>query len=75
MAAIFADVILWCIFLIENYRIMIQFVLELIPKGPTYNNSVLVQVIICRRTCDKPLPEPMLTQIVDAYTRHYGEMN
>ena len=26
-----------------------------------------------RRTCDKPLPEPMTTQFNDAYMRHYEE--
>ena len=28
-----------------------------------------------RRTGDKPLPEPMLTQLTDAYMRQSGEMS
>ena len=28
-----------------------------------------------RQIGDKPLSEPMLTQLTDAYMRYYGEMN
>ena len=34
------------------------------------NKSALVQVMAWRRTGDKPLPEPILTQFIDAYMRH-----
>ena len=34
------------------------------------NKPVLVQLMACRQTGDKPLSEPMLTQITDAYMRH-----
>ena len=31
------------------------------------NNSVLVQVMTWRRKGDKPLSEPMLTHVIEAY--------
>ena len=42
------------------------------PMSPIDNTSTLVQVMAWRRTGDKPLPEPMLTQFTDAYMRHWG---
>ena len=70
MAAILADDILKCIFLIENPRISIKISLKFVPKGPIDNKSALVQVMAWCRTGDKPLPEPMLTQFTDAYMQH-----
>ena len=40
------------------------------PKGPIDNKSVLVQVMACCGTGDKPLPEPMLFWSTEAYMRH-----
>ena len=34
------------------------------------NRSSLVQVMVQCRTDDEPLPEPMMTQFIDAYTHH-----
>ena len=34
------------------------------------NKSALVQAVAWRRTGDKPLPEPMMSQFTDAYMRH-----
>ena len=59
-----------CIFLNEKVRISIKISLKFVPKGPIDNESALVQVMAWRRTGDKPLPEPMLTQFTDAYMRH-----
>ena len=70
MAAILADDILKCIFLNEKVRILIKISLKFVPKGPIDNESALVQVMAWRRTGDKPLPEPTLTQFTDAYMRH-----
>ena len=70
MAAILADDIFKCIFLNEKARISIKISLKFVPKGPIDNESVLVQVMAWRRTGDKLLPEPMLTQFTDAYMRH-----
>ena len=39
--------------------------------GRGYNNKpALVQVMAWRRSGDKPLPEPMLTQFTDVYMRN-----
>ena len=39
------------------------------------NMSALVRVMALRRTGEKPLTEPMLTQFIDAYMRHKEEMS
>ena len=70
MAAILADDIFKCIFLNEKVRISIKISLKSVPKGPIDNESALVQVMAGRRTGDKPLHEPKLTQFTDAYMRH-----
>ena len=70
MAAILADDIFKCIFLNENYKIPIQISLKLVPSSPIDNKSSLVQVMACRQTGDKPLPESMMTQFIDAYMWH-----
>ena len=51
----------------ENVRILIKISLKFVSKGPNENKSALVQVMAWRRTGDKPLPEPMLTQVIDIY--------
>ena len=38
--------------------------------SPIDNMSALVQVMAWRRIGDKPLPELMMTQFIDAYMRH-----
>ena len=38
-----------------------------LSKSPIDNKSALLKVMAWRRTGDKPLPEPMLTQFTDAY--------
>ena len=70
MAAILADDIFKCIFLNQNYRILIQISLKFVPRSPIDNKPALVQVMAWRRTGDKSLPEPMLAQFTDAYMRH-----
>ena len=70
MAAILADDISKCIFFNENDRIPIQVSLKFVHKGPTDNKPALVKVMAWRRTGDKPLPEPMLTQIYVAKWGH-----
>ena len=67
MAAIFADDNFRCIFLNENDKILIRISTIFVPRSPVHNNPALVQVMAWRRTGDKPLPEPMLTQLTDAY--------
>ena len=70
MAAILSDDIFNCIFVYENDRILIQVSLKFVPTSPIDNNPALVQVMAWRRTGDKPLPGPMMTQFIDAYMRH-----
>ena len=70
MAAILADNIFKCIFLNKNDRIPIQISLKFVPRNPIDNKSVLVQIMAWRRIGDKPLPEPMMAQFIDAYMRH-----
>ena len=59
----------------EKFCILIQISLKFVPKGPIDNKAALVQVLVCRQTGDKPLPEPMVTHFTDADMRHLGEMN
>ena len=66
MAANFADDIFKCIFMNETFCISIRISLKFVPKGPIDNKPALVQVMAWRRTGDKPLPEPTLTQFTDA---------
>ena len=67
MTFILADDIFKCIFLNENDRISVQIPLKFVPKCPINNESVLVQVMACRRTGAKPLPESMMTQFTGVY--------
>ena len=69
MAAIVADSIFKRMFLNKNYRIPIQISRTFIPRVPIDNKPSLVQVMAWRRTGDKPLPEPLLTQFPDTYMR------
>ena len=69
------DYIVRCIFLNEKFCILIKISLNFVPKGSIDNKSALVQAMGWRRTGDKQLPEPMLTQFTDAYMWHEGEMS
>ena len=75
MAAILADDIFNYILLNESYKILIQISLKYVPRSPIDNKPALVQVMAWRRTGDKPLPGPMMTQFIDAYVQHKGEMS
>ena len=70
MAAILADGIFKHIFFNENVKISIQISLKFAPNSPIDNKSAVVQVMAWRWTGNKPLPEQMLTQFIDAYMRH-----
>ena len=70
MAANFADDIFKCIFLNEKFSISIQISLKFVSRGPIDNKPALVQVMAWRRTGNKPLPKPTLSQFTDAYMRH-----
>ena len=66
----FPDDILKCIFMNENFCILIEISLKFVPNGPIKNIPALVQIMAWRQPGDKPLSEPMLTQFIDAYMRH-----
>ena len=70
MATILADNIFNCILLNDNYRNPIKISQKYVPRGPIGNKAALAQVMAWRRTGDKPLPGPMMTQFFDAYMRH-----
>ena len=70
MATILADNLFNCFFLNENDRIQIQISLKYVPWSPIDNEPALVQVMAWRWTGDKPLPEPMVIQFIDAYMQH-----
>ena len=71
----FTDNIFKCIFLNENFRILIRFSLKFVLKGPIHNKSALIQVMACYLFSTKPLPETMLMQFTDAYMHHLAPMS
>ena len=75
MAATLADNNFKRMFLNVKDRILIRFSLKFVPRSLIDNKPALDQVMAWRRTGAEPLSEPMLTQLTDAYMRHYGEMN
>ena len=44
--------------------------IEIVSLESNSNKQALVQVMAWHQRGDKPLPEPMLTQYIDAYMRH-----
>ena len=71
MAAILAEDSFKCILLNENDRIRIRISLKFVSRSLIDNKLALVQVMAWRLASDKPIPEPMLTLVTDAYMRHY----
>ena len=71
----FADNTFKRISLNENVRDAIKISLKVVPRGPINNIPALVQIMAWRRPGDKPLSEPMLYQLTDAYMRHWEEMS
>ena len=66
----FASDIFKRIFLNEDFGISIWISLKFVPKGPIGSKSALIPVMAWRRTGDKSIHEPMLTQFTVAYMRH-----
>ena len=66
MQKYYTDDIFNCIFFNEDYRIP-NFT-EICSHES--NKPELVQVMAWRRTDDKLLPGPMMTEFIDAYMRH-----
>ena len=70
----FAGDIFRCIFVNEKFGILIKISLKLIPMGPIVINTALVKIMAWRWLGDKPLSEPMLTRLTDAYMWHWAEI-
>ena len=49
------------------------FLIETAPRSLLDNKPALVKVMAWCQTGDKPLPEPMLTQITDSYASLRGD--
>ena len=58
------------IFMNEKCFILIWIALKFVPKVPIDNKVALVHVMAWHWTGNKPLPEPMLTQLTDANMQH-----
>ena len=71
----FAYDVFKCNFLNENVWIPIEISLKFVPKALINNIPALVQIMAWRRTGDKPLSEPMMTQFKDAYVCHSASMS
>ena len=48
---------------------------KFVSKGPVDSKSASVQVMAWRRTCCRPLPEPVNTQLNDTHCRHPASMS
>ena len=70
----FVEDIFRYIFMNEMFCILIKISLKFIPKGQIDNNQALVEIMAWRRKGNKPLSEPMLIRLTDAYMQHKGEM-
>ena len=62
-------------FLNENVRIAIKISLNFVPKGSINNILALVQTMAWCRPGNKPLSEPMMPYITDAYVCHSAAMS
>ena len=54
----------------EILWISIEISLKFVPKGPINNIPAMVQIMAWCRTGDKPLSEPMVAYVADAYMHH-----
>ena len=72
MTDIFLNIFLKCSLCNENVGILILIALKCVPNDAFDNEKTLDQVMVWRRTGDKPLPEPMLTLFIG---RIYGSLS
>ena len=70
----FTDEVFKCFFLNENFWISNNMSLKCVPQGLIDNISSLVQVMAYCRSGDKPLYEPIMALITDAYMCHSASM-
>ena len=66
----FTDEIFRCIFVNGKFCILIKISQNFVTEGPIDKNPALVQIMAWHRIGDKPLSEPWLTRLTDAYMQH-----
>ena len=71
----FTDDIFKCILLNENVLISMKISLKFVPQGPINNTPALILIMAWRRTDDKPLSEPMMAYVANAYMRHSASVS
>ena len=49
--------------------------MKFVPNGPVDNDAALVQIMAWCRTGNKPLSEPVMAWVDDAYMRHLASMS
>ena len=64
-----------CIFLSDNFSILIQISLKFVPKGAIDNNSALVHKRGWHIAGDKPLSESIMAGFADIYVCHSPAMS
>ena len=69
MTANFAEDIFKCILLNENDKIAIQISMKFVPMGTIDNMPAMVQTMAWRLLGNKPLPEPIMAQFIEALMR------
>ena len=63
----FADDYFKCIFSNENVRITIKISMKFVPKRPINNIPALVRIMAWHQLGNKPLSEPMVVRLQNAY--------
>ena len=58
----------------EDVWVLIKIPLKFVNKGQINNIPALVQIMAWRRPGGKPLSEPMMAQLTEAYMRHAASM-
>ena len=71
----FPDDIFKCIFMKEKFCILTWISLKFVPKSPINNIPALVQIMVWCRPGDKPLSEPMMVNLLDAYMHHSASVS
>ena len=70
IATILADDFLNAFSWMKSDRVPIQILLKFVPRNPFDDKPALVQVMAWCQIGDKPLSQPMLTRLIDAFIRH-----
>ena len=59
----------------EKFCIFVKISLKFVPKGLIDNKPALVQIMAWGLTGDKPLSEPVMAFLTDAYMHHSASMS